>query len=71
MQEPKDAARYVLSPQVAIASLLAVIVVIAICAEYLVGTIDYVILNLHLNKTFIRLIVLPFIGNIAEHTSAI
>jgi Ca2+:H+ antiporter len=48
-----------------------VIVLIAICAECLVGTIDDVVLNLHLNKTFIRLIVLPFIGNAAEYISAI
>jgi Ca2+:H+ antiporter len=48
-----------------------VIVLIVICAEYLVSTIDDVAMNLHLNKMFIRLIVLPFIGNVAEYISAV
>jgi Ca2+:H+ antiporter len=70
-QEPKEAATRVLSPPAAVATLLAVTVIIAICAEYLVGTIDDVVQDLHVNRTFIGLIVLPFIGNVAEYISAI
>lgn len=40
LQEPEEAATRVLSPAAAIAILLAVSVVVAIWAEYLVGTID-------------------------------
>jgi Ca2+:H+ antiporter len=65
-QEPKEAATCVLSPAAAIATLLVVSVAIAICAEYLVGTINDFVQNLHVNRTFIGLIILPFIGNAAE-----
>jgi Ca2+:H+ antiporter len=66
LQEPKEAATRVLPPPAAIATLLAVSVIIAICAEYLLGTIDDIVQNLHINRTFIGLIILPFIGDAAE-----
>jgi Ca2+:H+ antiporter len=70
LKEPKKGTTLVLSPPAAIATLFIVSITIAICAEYLVGTIDDVIRILHVNKTFIGLIVLPIIGNAAEYISA-
>jgi Ca2+:H+ antiporter len=66
LHEPKEAATRVLPPPAAIVALLAVLVIIAICAEYLVGNIDDIVQNLHINRTFIGLTILPFIGNAAE-----
>src|SRR3954452_8961893 len=41
------------------------------CAENLVNTLDSVVENLSVNKTFIGLIILPVVGNAAEYVSAI
>ena len=60
-----------LSPTIAIAVLFGVSLLIATCAEYLVGTIDDVVATLNINRTFIGLIVLPVVGNAAEYVSAI
>jgi len=60
-----------LSPLVAIAVLFAVSLLIATCAEYLVGTIDDVVETLQVNRTFIGLVVIPIVGNAAEYVSAI
>ncbi len=67
----KEAKGEPLSPLSAIMILFAITVAIALCAEYLVGTIDDVVEIMNINKTFIGLIVLPIVGNIAEHISAI
>ncbi|KAF8249952.1 Calcium/proton exchanger [Wilcoxina mikolae CBS 423.85] len=61
----------VLSPPVAVLTLFAISIAIAVCAEYLVGTIDDIVRTLHVNKTFISLILLPSVGNAAEHITAI
>lgn len=51
--------------------LLIVTVVVAICAEYLVGSIDAIVESFHISKTFIGLILLPIVGNAAEHATAV
>ena len=61
----------VLSPPEALVTLFVLTMTIALCAEYLVGTIDEVGHILNINRTFIGLVVLPVVGNVAEHISAI
>ncbi|CCD22459.1 Vcx1p NDAI_0A03020 [Naumovozyma dairenensis CBS 421] len=51
--------------------LLGATVVISICADYLVGTIDNIVESTGLSKTFIGLIVIPIVGNAAEHVTSV
>jgi Ca2+:H+ antiporter len=46
-------------------------VAVAICAEYLVDSIDSIVATAHITKTFIGLILLPIVGNAAEHVTAV
>ncbi|KAI6245495.1 Vacuolar calcium ion transporter [Erysiphe necator] len=55
----------------AAAVLIIVTVAVAICAEYLVDSIDSIVATAHISKTFIGLILLPIVGNAAEHATAI
>merc|ERR1711939_847103 len=49
-----------LSPWAAGGVLLVVTIAVAVCAEYLVGSIDSLVETAHISKTFIGLILLPF-----------
>lgn len=60
-----------LSPLAALLTLLGVTIIVAVCADYLVGSIDDIVATSGLSKTFIGLIVLPIVGNAAEHVTAI
>ncbi|KAF9182708.1 hypothetical protein BGZ51_004494 [Haplosporangium sp. Z 767] len=51
--------------------LLAVTVVVAICAESLVGSIEGLSESWKISPTFIGLILLPIVGNAAEHVTAV
>jgi Ca2+:H+ antiporter len=51
--------------------LIVVTITVAICAEYLVGSIDSLVETAHISKTFIGLILLPIVGNAAEHVTAV
>ncbi|CDK24303.1 unnamed protein product [Kuraishia capsulata CBS 1993] len=44
---------------------------VSFCADYLVGSIDAIVESSGLSKTFIGLIVIPIVGNAAEHVTAI
>ncbi|EDO19049.1 hypothetical protein Kpol_2000p13 [Vanderwaltozyma polyspora DSM 70294] len=46
-------------------------IVVSICADFLVGTIDQVVESTGLSKTFIGLIVIPIVGNAAEHVTSV
>lgn len=58
-----------------IVSSLAVLVIatilVSFCADYLVGSIDDIVESSGLSKTFLGLIVIPIVGNAAEHVTAI
>jgi len=75
--QPKDAGarrgekEQALSPKAAVAALLVITVAIAVCADYLVGTVDDLVQTLHINKNFIGLIILPIVGNAAEQVTAV
>ena len=60
----------ILSPWAAAVALVLVTVLVAICAEYLVDSIDSIVETAHISKTFIGLILLPIVGNAAEHVTA-
>lgn len=55
----------------ALSVLLACTVLVSLLADLLVGLIDGIVELLGLSKTFIGLIVIPIVGNAAEHVTAI
>ena len=61
----------ILGPWAAGAALIVVTIFVAVCAEYLVGSIDSIVETAHISKTFIGLILLPIVGNAAEHVTAV
>lgn len=60
-----------MSPWAAAAVLIVVTIAVAVCAEYLVDSIDALTETVHISKTFVGLILLPIVGNAAEHVTAI
>jgi Ca2+:H+ antiporter len=55
----------------AIGVLLAATAFVALMSEFLVGSLDPAIASLGLSEGFVGLIVIPIIGNAAEHSSAV
>lgn len=51
--------------------LVVVTVLVAVCAEYLVDSIDSIVETAHISRTFIGLILIPIVGNAAEHVTAV
>ncbi|KAI1454844.1 calcium/proton exchanger [Annulohypoxylon moriforme] len=60
-----------LSRGAAIIMLLISTALVALCAEFMVDAIDDVVSNSALKETFIGLIILPIVGNAAEHVTAV
>ncbi|KAL4918295.1 Sodium/calcium exchanger protein-domain-containing protein [Aspergillus aurantiobrunneus] len=60
-----------LSPWAASIALVIVTVLVAICADYLVGSIDSIVEKTGMSRTFIGLILIPIVGNAAEHVTAV
>lgn len=56
---------------VAVATLAGSTVIIALCAEFMVGSIDAITQNGALSDEFVGLILLPIVGNAAEHVTAV
>ncbi|RIA93034.1 Sodium/calcium exchanger protein [Glomus cerebriforme] len=53
-------------------SLLGIVtVIVAFSAEYLVGSIEGIVESSGLSRTFVGLILLPIVGNAAEHVTAV
>jgi Ca2+:H+ antiporter len=61
----------ILKPIPAGIALLVITVIVAVCAEYLVDSIDSIVETAHISKTFIGLVLLPIVGNAAEHVTAV
>ena len=61
----------ILSAPAAGVALVLVTVLVAVCAEYLVDSIDSIVQTAHISKTFIGLVLLPIVGNAAEHVTAV
>lgn len=60
-----------MSPWAAGIVLLLTTVAVSICAEYLVDSIDSLVETAHISKTFVGLVLIPIVGNAAEHVTAI
>ncbi|KAK2873533.1 hypothetical protein FQN49_002273 [Arthroderma sp. PD_2] len=60
-----------LNPYAASILLLIVTVLVSGCAEYLVGSIDSIVEATSISRTFIGLILIPIVGNAAEHVTAV
>jgi Ca2+:H+ antiporter len=69
--EHEEEAGKVLTPIAAGICLVLVTVMVAICAEFLVNSIDSIVETAHISKTFIGLVLLPIVGNAAEHVTAV
>ena len=61
----------ILSPWAAGIALVVVTIAVAVCAEYLVDSIDSIVKTAHVSKTFIGLVLIPIVGNAAEHVTAV
>ncbi|EPE08973.1 calcium proton exchanger [Ophiostoma piceae UAMH 11346] len=59
-----------MSPWSAGAVLVVVTLLVSVCAEYLVDSIDEIVASGKISKSFIGLILLPIVGNAAEHVTA-
>ena len=70
-QQEGEEQPHILNPVAAGVALVVVTVMVAICAEYLVDSIDSIVETAHISKTFIGLILLPIVGNAAEHVTAV
>ena len=60
-----------LSPISAGVTLVVVTIMVSICADYLVDSIDSIVESAHISKTFVGLILIPIVGNAAEHVTAV
>lgn len=60
-----------LSRTSAVLLLLASTGLVAVCAEFLVASINYLVDNTSVSEAFIGLIILPIVGNAAEHVTAV
>ncbi|KAJ6190761.1 hypothetical protein N7519_000782 [Penicillium mononematosum] len=69
--EEEEEEERVLSPWAAAVVLVVVTVLVSICADYLVDAIDPLVQTTGMSKTFIGLVLIPIVGNAAEHVTAV
>lgn len=60
-----------MSQSASIVLLLVSTALVALCAEFLVGSIEHLVENTPISEAFIGLIILPIVGNAAEHVTAV
>ncbi|RYO97071.1 hypothetical protein DL765_011369 [Monosporascus sp. GIB2] len=60
-----------MSPWSAGIVLILTTVLVSICADYLVDSIDALVERAHISRNFIGLILIPIVGNAAEHVTAV
>jgi Ca2+:H+ antiporter len=71
IQAPDEHARPPWTPPIALGVLLGATVGTGVLAEALVGTVETVSHTLGLSEFFVGVIVVPLVGNVAEHLSAV
>lgn len=71
MREPEEKELPQLSTGVALFTLAASTALVAICAEFMVDSIDAITQGGKVSRTFVGLILLPIVGNAAEHATAV
>ncbi|PWY82913.1 calcium ion transporter Vcx1 [Aspergillus heteromorphus CBS 117.55] len=69
--DAEEEEEHILSPVAATVALIVVTVLVAICADYLVGSIDSIVQQTGMSRTFIGLVLIPIVGNAAEHVTAV
>ncbi|KAJ9199932.1 hypothetical protein DTO164E3_4389 [Paecilomyces variotii] len=70
-QEEGHTEEHLLSPFAAGVVLIIVTLLVSVCADYLVGSIDSLVEKTGMSKTFIGLVLIPIVGNAAEHVTAV
>lgn len=60
-----------LSTYEALGLLTLITVVVSYCADYMVDSIDAIVVETGISKTFIGIVLIPIVGNAAEHVTAI
>lgn len=70
-EEEVEEEERLLNPWAATVALVIVTVLVAVCADYLVGSIDSIVQRTGMSKTFIGLVLIPIVGNAAEHATAV
>lgn len=71
MREPEEKELPQLSRWVALFTLAASTALVAICAEFMVDSINAITQGGQVSRTFVGLILLPIVGNAAEHATAV
>ncbi|KAF1957053.1 vacuolar calcium ion transporter /H(+) exchanger [Byssothecium circinans] len=61
----------ILSPAAAGITLVLVTILVSVCADFLVSSIDSIVETSNISRTFIGLILIPIVGNAAEHVTAV
>lgn len=70
-QQEEEQVQKTLTPIAALTTLIVVTIVVSLCADYLVEAIEPVVKQSGISKTFIGLILVPIVGNAAEHVTAV
>jgi len=71
MRQPEEQETPQLSKWVALFTLATATALVALCAEYMVDSIDAITQGGSVSRTFVGLILLPIVGNAAEHATAV
>lgn len=70
-EDDKEDSEEHMSPWSAGVVLIFTTILVAICADYLVDSIDALVERAHISRNFIGLILIPIVGNAAEHVTAV
>lgn len=70
-EDAEEAEEASMGPIAAAVILVLTTILVAICADYLVGSIDDIVESAGISKAFIGLILIPIVGNAAEHVTAV
>ncbi|CBF78930.1 hypothetical protein AN7173.2 [Aspergillus nidulans FGSC A4] len=70
-QQPQEHEEPGMSRTAAVVMLLLSTGLVAVCAEFLVDAIPAMVESSHVSEAFIGLIILPIVGNAAEHVTAV
>ncbi|RYO91865.1 hypothetical protein DL766_006122 [Monosporascus sp. MC13-8B] len=71
VEEHEEEVETHMSPWSAGIVLILTTVLVSICADYLVDSIDALVERAHISRNFIGLILIPIVGNAAEHVTAV
>ncbi|KAI0839767.1 Calcium/proton exchanger [Hypoxylon sp. FL0890] len=70
-EEEEEEEEIHMSPFSAGVVLIVTTVLVSVCADYLVDSIDALVERAHISRSFIGLILIPIVGNAAEHVTAV